>query len=138
MSVLQITCYDFGRHSIAGDRTGNKIDRARTKCLNRSHVVADEQHRSAPAGDSRSSCRGIFSETPRRQPPDLIDDQDFRLEMRRDGEGQPHIHAARIALDRRIEEPLDLGEGDDLVELAADLGARHAEDRAVRRCSRGR
>ena len=37
----------------------------------------------------------------------------------------------RIALDRRVEELLDLGEGDDLVELAADLGAGHAEDRAV-------
>ena len=37
----------------------------------------------------------------------------------------------RVALDRRVEEPLDLGEGDDLVELARDLGARHAEDGAV-------
>ena len=51
--------------------------------------------------------------------------------MRRHREGQPHVHAARIALDRRVEEFLDLGEGDDLVELAADLGARHAEDGAV-------
>ena len=37
----------------------------------------------------------------------------------------------RIALDRRVEELLDLGEGDDLVELASDLGPRHAEDGAV-------
>ena len=37
----------------------------------------------------------------------------------------------RIALHRRVEELLDLGKGDDLVELAPDLGARHAEDRAV-------
>ena len=36
-----------------------------------------------------------------------------------------------IALDRRVEEFLDLGEGDDLVELPADLGAAHAEDGAV-------
>jgi hypothetical protein len=34
-------------------------------------------------------------------------------------------------LDRRIEELLDLGEGDDLVEFAFDLDAAHAEDRAV-------
>src|ERR1700730_3735770 len=34
-------------------------------------------------------------------------------------------------LDRRIEEFLDLGEGDDLVEFAFDLDAAHAEDRAV-------
>ena len=53
----------------------------------------------------------------------LVDDQDLRLEMRRHGEGEPHVHAARVALDRRVEELLDLGEGDDLVELALDLGA---------------
>jgi hypothetical protein len=34
-------------------------------------------------------------------------------------------------LDRRIEELLDLGEDDDLVEFAFDLDAAHAEDRAV-------
>ena len=61
----------------------------------------------------------------------LVDEQDLRLQMRRDGERQPHVHAARVALDRRVEELLDLGEGDDLVELAADLGPAHAEDRAV-------
>ena len=53
----------------------------------------------------------------------LVDDQDLRLEVRRHGEGQPHVHAAGVALDRRVEELLDLGEGDDLVELAADLAA---------------
>src|SRR5246127_1372346 len=34
-------------------------------------------------------------------------------------------------LDWRIEELLDLGEGDDLVEFAFDLDPAHAEDRAV-------
>ena len=48
-----------------------------------------------------------------------------------DGEGQAHVHAAGVALDRRVEKALDLGEGDDFVELAADLGAAHAEDGAV-------
>ena len=48
----------------------------------------------------------------------LVDDQDFRFQMRGHGERQPHIHARTVALDRRVEELLDLGEGDDLVELA--------------------
>src|ERR1700693_2439552 len=51
--------------------------------------------------------------------------------MGRHREGEPHIHAGGKALDRRVEEFVDLGEGDDLVELAFDLGAGHAEDRAV-------
>ena len=61
----------------------------------------------------------------------LVDDQDLRLQMRGHGEREAHVHAARIALHRRIEELLDLGERDDLVELRGDLGLRHAEDGAV-------
>ena len=44
---------------------------------------------------------------------------------------QAHVHAGGVALDRRVEELRDLGELDDVVELAPDLGARHAEDGAV-------
>lgn len=47
------------------------------------------------------------------------------------GEGEADVHAGRVALDRGIEELLDTGEIDDLVELALDLGSGHAEDRAV-------
>ena len=54
----------------------------------------------------------------------FVDEQDLGLEMRGDRERQPQVHAARVALDRRVEEPLDLREGDDLVELALDLRAR--------------
>src|SRR5678815_3204350 len=37
----------------------------------------------------------------------------------------------RVPLHRRVDEPLDLGERHDLVELADDLLPMHAEDRAV-------
>src|SRR5262249_34342913 len=57
--------------------------------------------------------------------------EDLGLQVRRHGEGQPDVHAGGIALDGRVEEFLDLGEGDDLVELAVDLGLAHAEDGAV-------
>ena len=61
----------------------------------------------------------------------LVDEQDLGLEVGGHGEGQAHRHAARVALDRGVEEALDLGERDDLVEPAADLRAPHAEDGAV-------
>src|SRR5258708_4882482 len=48
-----------------------------------------------------------------------------------DGEREPNVHAAGIALDRRIEELLDLGEIDDLVELLVDFVPAHAQDGAV-------
>ena len=51
--------------------------------------------------------------------------------MRRDGEREPHVHPARVALDRGVDELLDAGELDDVVEALLDLLALHAEDRAV-------
>ena len=42
-------------------------------------------------------------------------------EMGGDGEPQPHVHARRVPLDRRVDERLDAGEVDDLVELRCDL-----------------
>ena len=61
----------------------------------------------------------------------LVDEQDLRLEVRRDRKRKPHRHAARVALDRSVEKALDLGEGDDLVEAAPDLRPAHPEDGAV-------
>ena len=52
---------------------------------------------------------------------DLVHDQNFRLQMRGDGERQSHIHAATVSLDRRVEELLDFGKRHDLVEFALDL-----------------
>ena len=57
--------------------------------------------------------------------------EDLGLEVGGDGEPEAHLHAARVALDGRVEELLDLRELDDLVELAGDLGPPHAEDRAA-------
>ena len=96
------------------------------------HVVADKQHRAAVAArDLVHLAEAFLLELGIADREHFVDDQDFRLQMRRDGEGEAHIHAGGIALDRRVEELLDLGKGDDLVEFPADLGAAHAEDRAV-------
>ena len=51
--------------------------------------------------------------------------------MSGDGEGQAHVHAAAVALDGGVDELLDAGEVDDLVELAVDLLGAHAQDGAV-------
>ena len=95
-------------------------------------VVADEEDR-AP---SRRRPRRILPEAlplelgvADRQ--HLVDEQDLRLEVGGDREGEPHVHPARVALDRRVDELLDLGELDDLVEPRRDLASAHAEDRAV-------
>ena len=61
----------------------------------------------------------------------FVDEQHVGLEVRRDGEPEARVHAARIALDRRVDEIADPRELDDLVELAGDLGLPHAHDRAL-------
>src|SRR5271166_5728505 len=58
-------------------------------------------------------------------------DQDFRLQMGSDGEGEPHIHTAAVAFHWRIEEFFDLSERNDLVELCLNLGAAHPENRTI-------
>src|SRR5262249_32495603 len=62
---------------------------------------------------------------------DLVHDQNFRLQVRRHGEGQAGVHSARVVLNRGFQESFDLGEGDDLVEPAMDLAPFHAEDGAI-------
>ena len=61
----------------------------------------------------------------------LVHEHDLRLEVRGDREREAHVHAARVALDRRVEELLDTRELGDLGELRLNLAALHAEDRAV-------
>src|SRR4051794_36356056 len=61
----------------------------------------------------------------------LIDEEDFRLQMRGHRKGEAHEHSTRVALDRRIEKRADLGEINDLVELPENLVAPHAEDRPI-------
>ena len=51
--------------------------------------------------------------------------------MRGHGEGQFHKHAAGITLDRGVDEIAALGKFDDLRQLCVDLGAGHAQNRAV-------
>src|SRR5258708_25128867 len=51
--------------------------------------------------------------------------------MRGHRERKPDVHTARIVVGRRVEKLLDLGEGDDLVELPAHLAVAHAQDHAI-------
>ena len=62
---------------------------------------------------------------------DLVKQQDVGVEERRDREPEPHRHSRRVRADGPIDRVLELGERDDLVEAALDLGPRQTLDRAV-------
>src|SRR5438067_1238481 len=64
---------------------------------------------------------------------DLIDQQDLGLEVRRYRKGEPDIHSGAVPLDRRIQESIDLGKADNLIELCSYLISRHPENRAVQK-----
>ena len=61
----------------------------------------------------------------------LVDEQQLGLDVHRDRESEPHVHPRRVVLHLRVDELLELGEGDDLVETAFEVVLRHAEERAV-------
>ena len=62
----------------------------------------------------------------------FVHDQDLRLQVRGDGEGQPHVHAAGVALHRRVDElPRRSEKATISSNLRVDLALAHAEDGAV-------
>src|SRR5204863_2806656 len=61
----------------------------------------------------------------------LVDQQDVWVDVDRHGETQPHVHARRVVLHRRVDEVLEAGERDDLVESLVELLLGQAEDRAI-------
>src|SRR5450756_2689781 len=61
----------------------------------------------------------------------LVNQEDVRFKVGCDGEGQTHVHPARVALYGCVEELLGLCESNDLVEPRPYLPPPHAKDRAV-------
>ena len=57
----------------------------------------------------------------------FVDQQHVGIDVDRDREAEPHVHAGGVGLDRLIDELADAGELDDLVEARVDLA-----------CARGR
>jgi hypothetical protein len=59
----------------------------------------------------------------------LVRDEYVRVEMRGHGESEPDVHPAAVSLDCDIQEPLDAGERDDLIESSSNLSHWHAQNR---------
>jgi hypothetical protein len=62
---------------------------------------------------------------------DLVDEQDVGADVDGHGEPEPHVLARAVVLDLVVDERLELGEGDDVVEVALGLAAAQAEDGRV-------
>ncbi|HVB58285.1 MAG TPA: hypothetical protein VNE63_17900 [Candidatus Acidoferrales bacterium] len=93
--------------------------------------MADKNNGAAGAGDVLHFAEAFFLEGGVADGEDFVDEEDFRFEVRGDSEGQAHAHAAAVMLKGRVDEALDFGKGDNLVEFADDFGFAHAEDGAA-------
>ena len=94
-------------------------------------LVADQKHGAAALRDFADLAETFLLKCRVANCEHLVYDEHFRVQMRRHGKCEPHLHAARIVFDRGVDEALDFGKGDDLVELAIDVAPLHAENRAV-------
>ncbi len=92
--------------------------------------MAHEHHRPAFGGDRAHLPQALALErrVPHRQ--HLVDQQDLGFEVGGHRKGETDVHAAGVTLHRRVEEPCQFGELDDVVEVGCDLPAPHPEDGA--------
>src|SRR5256885_14751354 len=61
----------------------------------------------------------------------LVDDEHVGVHVRSYCEAQSCAHPARITLHWRVDEFLELREGNDVIEPSVDVGARHPHDRSL-------
>ena len=91
--------------------------RGRAQPLDRRHVVADKYDRSPVLRDLAHLAQALSLKRAVADRQHFVDEKDLGLQVSGDRERQPDVHAARIVLDRRVDELADFGELDDIVEL---------------------
>src|SRR5439155_6233198 len=128
---VEVVRDDLRGIAVLDDLAALEPDRAVAELVDRLHVVRDEHDRAPGSTQVLHATEAALLELRVADGEHLVDEEDLRLEVRGHGEREPHGHPARVALDRRVEEPLDAGEFDDLRKPALDLSALHPEDRAV-------
>src|SRR5437773_2744814 len=107
------------------------MQRFLTECCDRSQVVADEDDSTAFVHDTLHFTQALLLEAGVTHSQHLVDEKNLSLQMRHNSEGQTHIHAAGIVLDRRIHKLFGLGKGDNLIKLLTDFLPSHAENSAI-------
>ena len=99
--------------------------------LDRHGVVRDEHDRAPRLLEGEDAAEALALERLVADGEDLVEEQDVGVEERGDREAEAHRHPRRVRPHGPVDRILELGEGDDLVEALADVGATEALDRAV-------
>lgn len=101
------------------------------ECGYRRDIVTDEQHGATAFGDFAHFPQTPFLELGITDGEDFVQDQDFRVQVRCDGESEPDVHAGGVAFHRGVNKPFQAGKGDDFVKLPGDFSFRHAKDSPI-------
>src|SRR4051812_11223580 len=101
------------------------------KARNGAEIVADEDDRLAAGVQAFEDPEALLLERLIAYRQDLVQQQDVGFDLRGDRERQANLHPGREVLELLVDEPLELGEGDDLVEPGVELLPRQAEEGAI-------
>src|SRR4029453_2079233 len=93
--------------------------------------VGHEQDRAAALLELADLVQALALERLVADGQDLVDQQDVGADVDGHGEAEAHVLARAVVLDLVVDERLELGEGDDVVEVALGLAAGEAEDGRV-------
>src|SRR5712691_2060846 len=108
-----------------------QTDHAPAQPLDRVHVMADKKDRAPRLDKVAHLAETLFLERRIADREHLVDGQNLGIQMRRHGKRQPYVHSAAVALDRRVDEVIDIGESDDFIEPPPDLRSAHSKNCAV-------
>ena len=128
---LVVRARDLVRLAERVNRSALHQHRAVAEPLDRAHVVRDEDDRLAGGLQPVELIEALLLERGVADGEHLVDQQHVGVDLHGDGERQPDAHARRVVLELEVEELLQLGERDDLVESPPRLAARQAEHHRV-------
>ena len=105
------------RRAVEGDQPVAQENRTVTQTLDGRRVVRHEHDRPAALLELEDLAKALALELLVADRKYLVEQQDVRVDVRRDGEAEPHIHARGVRADGPVDRLLEPGERDDLIEL---------------------
>ena len=125
---LLLDVRDVGRRRRGAGRPGARAalvepQRLVAEPLDQVQRVRDEQDRLAAPAELGELVEALVRERLVADRQHFVDQQHVGIDVDRHGEPEAHVHAGRVGLHRRVDEVLELGELDDLVEAPRDLAS---------------
>ena len=130
---LGVCIDEIGGITFAGDGAMGQPNRAVAHVLHAAEIVRDQDDGAAVVAKLHELLEAALLERHVAHGQNLVDDEQAWIDVDRNSEGQTHVHARGVRLDRRVDEALEAGELDNLLEPLRDLAPCHSENRRVQK-----